>query len=709
MKKLFTLATAFAVSVGIAANAQGLGEGVIVSGVEDGASYTTYQTEVVITWGVDNLVLDGEGETKDKFFIHFDDYAFPDQPDDWSISGNASIVSVNRGTKNAVKLTFDSYTSSLDYSNFFGPRLTKYGEFTLTVPEGLVKSLNGEVNAEQEIFWKQVETLGEGIILSGVEDGATYTTYQTEVILTWGVNNLVFAGESETKDQFYIHFDDYAFPDQPDDWSVKGNGEIVSVDGGTHNAVLLTFDSYTSSLDYSNLFGPRLTKYGEFTLTIPEGLVMGPNGEVNPEQEIFWKQVETIEDKPSGDLNPVVTGTVDNVTPFSATITFTPNEDVESYYVLCCLGSVEQYFSVFGGWMGFQSPVEMIISWGWYEYTGVQTITFDEDIIPGNQYEVGIAVIGTDGNYVPYQSVSFTTPSGSTPEDNYWYISGAMNDYDPAFSDDWALMDDDSNPGIYTGTFTIADASEFRFNLMKYDGVYFVPFDMDYMDAMPVTLDFTSSHSFFGNCMAAFDEEEEWCFWNCPSWNGGMITISVDTNTGNFPTVEIYAFPAQSDFNEDYTIYPLDENGITSVLWEGGNIDSVWRESGEITLAGSDGTVITLERVVSGKEGGQVSILDGPSFGIEIDLTSLDLAAGKYTINIPAKFIQVVSNDWEDFLYNPEIIYTVTVGETGILGINGDEKLDIYTLQGVKINVESLKELNNGIYLINGKKVVIRK
>lgn len=272
-------------------------------------------------------------------------------------------------------------------------------------------------------FAASAQSLGTGEIVSGVEDGASYTTYQSEVVVTWGEDNIQFVSDDP---RFNLYFYDYAYPQWPDNWGVGGNAEIVSVNGGTKNAVRFTFDSYTSQLDPSDYFGPRLTKYGEFTLTIPEGFVKSPSGAENDVQEIFWKQVETIY---SEDPEPIVTGEIDNLTSTDVTVTFTPNQDVAGYYVCLFEPSVEAYFEMIGSMFGFLDPTEMIITFGWYEQTGVYTESWDE-LTPENDYEIGIAVRGLDGLYVPYQSVAFTTPSDSSTA-----VNGINSDSEAVYYD----------------------------------------------------------------------------------------------------------------------------------------------------------------------------------------------------------------------------------------------------------------------------------
>ena len=110
--------------------------------------------------------------------------------------------------------------------------------------------------------------------------------------------------------------------------------------------------------------------------------------------------------------NPHVDVTFVSATTNSFTLTFTPNEDVEEYY-LCSFesGTVEEYFAVFGPMMGFASINEMVVgfSMGKY-YISRETITFNEEE-PG-KYDVVIVMVDKNGNYAPYETYTASTYMG---------------------------------------------------------------------------------------------------------------------------------------------------------------------------------------------------------------------------------------------------------------------------------------------------------
>ena len=283
----------------------------------------------------------------------------------------------------------------------------------------------------------------------------------------------------------------------------------------------------------------------------------------------------------------------------------------------------------------------------------------------------------------------------------YWYIRGKFNNYDPQYADEWALMDDvDGENGVYTGTFTVP-AGEFSFNLLAPNGFVYIPSAIE-----TVEVEF-ENNSYTGQADYAYDETEEAYYWTYPAWIGGQISVSIDANTG---AVEIYAFPEggqdESDFNKDYSINQNNADGQIEIFWEG-NIDDMWYESGNAYIIDAEGNETTLVKNLSGQPG-QITLVTDESFGLIIDVTSLDLPLGLYTIVIPAKYIQIVSDDWETWLYNPEITFNFNIDSSAISTIGSENgATSIFNLQGQKFN--SVDKLNNGIYIINGKKVMIRK
>lgn len=95
-----------------------------------------------------------------------------------------------------------------------------------------------------------------------------------------------------------------------------------------------------------------------------------------------------------------------------------------------------------------------------------------------------------------------------------------------------------------------------------------------------------------------------------------------------------------------------------------------------------------------------------------VDITLNDgaiTADGTYTLTIPAGLIQ----NFDNGSTNKELVIKYVIGGTGIDNIvaNAGGKVDVYTINGVSVlrnaDAAAVKALKKGLYIINGKKVVI--
>ena len=296
----------------------------------------------------------------------------------------------------------------------------------------------------------------------------------------------------------------------------------------------------------------------------------------------------------------------------------------------------------------------------------------------------------------------------------YWYIRGEFNGYNPDGQDKWALFDDGAddaegtsgNPGVYVGTFTVP-AGEFKFNLMNGEGLVFVPIDEDF-DYTNVNVKFVDN-SYSGVSGAAWDDYDESYYWIDETWGGGMITVWVNAN-GNNPTVEIYAYPAQTDIKGDYTA-SYSEDQIT-ITWTDA-IQVVCKESeGAYLQSGTGRIALTNQRFNSelGEYEGNIKTnYDDEAYVV---LSGLELAAGDYTLVIPEGYFEVWTGDWDNIEegVSAAIEYKFTISKPSSIDKieMTDGEVTIYTLQGVKVNSSELKNLRKGVYIINGKKVVLK-
>ena len=112
-----------------------------------------------------------------------------------------------------------------------------------------------------------------------------------------------------------------------------------------------------------------------------------------------------------------------------------------------------------------------------------------------------------------------------------WYIRCKQNDYNPNYNQEWALNpagedeNGDNQNGVYTGTFNIA-AGELSFNLLSDVGVIWLPVSLHETEIQFKNNSYSDGMEYY------FEEGDELIYWTYPSWEGGEITITVDTNTG---------------------------------------------------------------------------------------------------------------------------------------------------------------------------------
>lgn len=134
--------------------------------------------------------------------------------------------------------------------------------------------------------------------------------------------------------------------------------------------------------------------------------------------------------------------------------------------------------------------------------------------------------------------------------------------------------------------------------------------------------------------------------------------------------------------------------------------------SKEVVVLNADGEVVTkaaMEIVYGEEEYGWVPPTNVVKFTLETPVTE----AGVYTFVIPAGTVynEMFYPESEDFgvawgaVYNPEVrlTYTVVANPDGIENLTVNGKAEIYSLDGRKV-----KNPTKGIYLINGKKVVVK-
>ncbi len=92
---------------------------------------------------------------------------------------------------------------------------------------------------------------------------------------------------------------------------------------------------------------------------------------------------------------------------------------------------------------------------------------------------------------------------------------------------------------------------------------------------------------------------------------------------------------------------------------------------------------------------------------------SRDLEDGDYEFVIPAKAFTFTVNGTPN-IYSPEMVFhfTIKTNDTGVAGIAADETVTVFTMTGVCLmrnaDAEALNTLEKGMYIINGRKVLVK-
>ena len=176
-------------------------------------------------------------------------------------------------------------------------------------------------------------------------------------------------------------------------------------------------------------------------------------------------------------------------------------------------------------------------------------------------------------------------------------------------------------------------------------------------------------------------------------------------------TIKITGIPDETDDPDgpvytDLTPKILTPQGQTSlemlqVTWQGATLSFNENERPTGFLTGKNNT----EYICNFEIDANTSLLDvtfrDPETGKETVITT----PGEYTLSIEAGGILVNG----ELNRAASLIYTIKEGNSGIEGIAGSQAdFPVYNLQGVKVgNSSSRSTLPKGIYIINGKKVVL--
>lgn len=161
---------------------------------------------------------------------------------------------------------------------------------------------------------------------------------------------------------------------------------------------------------------------------------------------------------------------------------------------------------------------------------------------------------------------------------------------------------------------------------------------------------------------------------------------------GNAPVVNyLEESPVVNPDNKEDSLEPFE---LISLSWEGYNLQL--NDENEIS-ATFNGSPVT-------------GLIESNELMFEVDATE----DGSYTLVIPAEYVIAINADSEEYYNESLTLVFVVDSETGaIQGISADANglFHVVTLNGVKVasgKAEVVKNLGKGLYIINGKKVMIK-
>lgn len=167
---------------------------------------------------------------------------------------------------------------------------------------------------------------------------------------------------------------------------------------------------------------------------------------------------------------------------------------------------------------------------GTYKYSGSFTVADSGDA----KWELSDWQGGDFGVFINWdtQEIAFSYDV-ELPE--VWYIRGEFNDYNPNYNSEWALepvvgTEGNEENGVYSGEFEIP-AGQFSFNLLSNVGTIWLPVSLGETNVYFTSAD-QSQMTYEDNMEYYFEEGDELIYWVDKNWEGGKVTVTVDSNSG---------------------------------------------------------------------------------------------------------------------------------------------------------------------------------
>lgn len=156
------------------------------------------------------------------------------------------------------------------------------------------------------------------------------------------------------------------------------------------------------------------------------------------------------------------------------------------------------------------------------------------------------------------------------------------------------------------------------------------------------------------------------------------------------------------------------EDGVINIIWPQADWVTYNLSDDDPVLINASGETIPLEFTFGGTVPGQVSLINSDIHGIEVNLNEMDLSDGYYTLFIPDSYVVITDID-DNFNFNAPLSYEFAwkdgnFDEAGAPTVKPDSDIyHVFSINGQKIMESSdMTSLRNGIYIINGKKIIIK-